>query len=191
MSLSNPVGLVHVRPATLDDVSAMAICHTRSIREAYKGFLHPADLAIFNEQETAARIAGQIESSDTVLVALVARQVVGHARWGSVEADYWPYQVLVHALFIDPEHQRNRAGSALLSECARSANSSGHDGMMIGAFIDNKPASDWYSRLGGRVVEESPLEVGRNSYLSVFFAFDDLPGLCTKLSSIPDQIALQ
>lgn len=178
-------GLVHVRPATLDDVGAMAICHTRSIRDAYKGFLHPADLAIFTEPETAARIAGQIGSSDTVLVAVVAGQVVGHARWGMVDADYWPYQVLVHALFIDPGHQRHRAGSALLCECALGAYSGGHDGMMIGAFIDNKPAIEWYTRLGGRVVEEAPLEVGSNSYVSVFIAFDDLPGLCARLSSIP------
>jgi len=182
MSLPNSTQSVYVRPATLDDVGAMAICHTRSIRDAYKGFLHPADLAIFTESVAATRIAAQIESSDMLLVALIGNQVVGHARWGKVDADYWPYLVLVHSLFIDPEHQRHRAGSALLFECAFGAESNGHVGMMIGAFVDNKPALEWYARLGGRLIEEAPLQVGSNSYTSAFLAFDDLPELRAKLS---------
>jgi len=157
----------------------MARCHTRSILSAYKGFLHESDLAIFTEAETSLRITSQIKSLDRMLVALVEDRIVGHARWGGVDADYWPYQVLVHALFIDPDHQRHRAGSALLRECAQEARSSGNDGMMIGAFIDNKPAMEWYAR---RVIEEAPLQLGSHSYTSAFFAFDDLPALCSRLS---------
>ncbi len=160
----------------------MARCHTRSIRSAYRDFLDPSDLEIFREAETSLRITSQIKSLDRVLVALVDDRIVGHARWGGVDADYWPYQVLVHALFIDPDHQRHRAGSALLRECAQEARSSGNDGMMIGAFIDNKPAMEWYARVGGRVIEEAPLQLGSHSYTSAFFAFDDLPALCSRLS---------
>ena len=181
MSLSNPIPTVYVRPATVDDVAAIAVCHTRSIRNAYKDFLNPSDLAIFTESETAIRIAAQIASADTVLVALIENQVVGHARWGELEADYWPYQNLVHALFIDPNHQHHRAGSALLSECALAAESTGHAGMMIGAFLANKPALEWYTRLGGRLIEEAPLQVGGNFYQSAFIAFDDLPSLRARL----------
>jgi len=181
MSEAIPFEPIQVRLATLGDVLVMSRCHTRSIRKAYKDFIAPSDLAIFTEDETSVRIAAQIEHGDKVLVALAEGHVIGHARWAEVEADYWPYQVLVQTLFIDPDHQGRRAGSALLGECAFGAQSNGHAGMMIGAFVDNLPASEWYVRLGARLIERAPLTVGSNEYLSAFFAFDDLSGLRERL----------
>jgi len=183
MSAVPPCEPIQVRSATLADVAAIARCHTRSIRLAYQNFLAASDSAIFTEDQAAARLAQQIASRDNVLVALSEGFVIGHARWGEIDADYWPYQVLVHSLFIDPDHQRVRAGSALLAECALGAHRRGFVGMMIGAFVENRPALDWYSRQGGRLIETAPLEVGSNPYLSAFLAFDDLDGLREQLTS--------
>ena len=172
-----------VRAATLADLPGLARTHTRSIVKAYAEILHPDDLAIFTEANATSRFDERIRNGEHVLLGEVDNVAAGNARWGELTVEDWPYQNLVHTLFVDPDFQGLGVGRALLSSCASHAKQKSHEGMMIGCLTSNHLALEMYKWLGAREVEEEPIQIGEHSYPNVFLAWDDLSELVARLTS--------
>lgn len=102
-----------IRPATLDDVDAMAAVLVASWQAAYAGLL-PADFLA--ELDPAARaqqwrqtLSSQPEAG--VVVAEIADRVVGMAAVGADQED--PSVGILYAIYVHPDHWGAGAGHEL------------------------------------------------------------------------------
>lgn len=170
-----------VRRASLADVDAIAEAHQRSVEFAYRSILVATDLALITVPATADRVRLRIQDGEAVFVALCDDSVIGWARWGIAESSEWPYKTMVHTVFVDPPWFGKGVGKMLLRACLVEAREAGESGTLIGVFLENQKASQWYQSLGGRVVDESPFEFGANEYAHRVYAFDDLSDVISRL----------
>ncbi len=170
-----------VRRAELGEAAEIARVHVRSLTKAYADILSPGDLALFTLERSTELFQGRLSRGENLFVSLVDRRIVGWARWGEdLEAD-WPYPAMLQTLFVDPDHQGQGHGKALIAACVADALRCGHSGLCIGALTENPRAWMLYEKLGAVRFGEGPIKIGDNEYSEILMAWDDLPGLLARL----------
>jgi GNAT superfamily N-acetyltransferase/chorismate mutase len=127
---SEPLDLT-VRPATVEDLEAIAAVHVRA-REAAVPQMPPG---VHPPEEVRAWVGGWDLERHEVWVAESAGEVVGYVRLTAAWLD---------DLYVDPDHQGAGVGSTLL-EVARSVRP---DGFCLWVFESNTPAREFYTRRG-------------------------------------------
>jgi len=174
--------MVTVRRAIPEDVPAISETHRRSLLEAYDHILQDVDKARFTPESMLEWIGARVANGEYIFVGEIDGVPVGSARWGEEDQEHWPHKNILHTLFIDPDYQGRGVGKALIARCASTALERGHQGMVIGAFIDNPKAWKMYESLGAVRFHQCALQFGENSYDEVLMAWDDLPTLIKRLS---------
>lgn len=136
---SDESGGLLLRPATPDDVRALAAVH-RTARAAspMPPSPHPAS-------DLEPWLARRLAAGDETWVAEVAGEVVGYARLGT-GAEAW-----LDDLYVAPPHAAQGIGSALLDL----VKSRRPDGFSLWVFEVNEPARRFYARHGLVEVERT------------------------------------
>ncbi|MBD3927075.1 GNAT family N-acetyltransferase [Nocardioides cavernae] len=120
-----------LRPATTDDLAAVAELHLAARRGAGDSFPPP----VHPDHEARAWVAGWDLSTYDVWVAERGGEPVGYARWTSTWLD---------DLYVHPDHQGHGVGTALFELVA----STRPGGFCLWVFESNAPARAFYDRHG-------------------------------------------
>jgi ribosomal protein S18 acetylase RimI-like enzyme len=150
-----------IRPATLEDATAIARVHVASWQSTYRGMLPDEFLASLSEAGYAERWKRVIgDGSSKVYVAEDGGEVVGFASGGRERAGETGYTGELYAIYVTDAAQRRGFGRELVRATVAGLRELGLDDMIIWVLRDNQPARSFYERLGGVYIRGQPITIG-------------------------------
>ena len=150
-----------IRPATLEDATAIARVHVASWQSTYRGMLPDEFLASLSETGYAERWKRVIgDGSSKVYVAEDGGEVVGFASGGRERAGETGYTGELYAIYVIDAAQRRGFGRELVRATVAGLRDLGLDDMIIWVLRDNQPARSFYERLGGVYIRGQPITIG-------------------------------
>jgi ribosomal protein S18 acetylase RimI-like enzyme len=150
-----------VRTATLSDAPAIARVHVLSWLSTYRGLLPDDFLASLSETSYTERWTRVItEGTSKVVVAEDGGDVVGFASGGRERAGEPRYEGELYAIYVLDAAQRRGFGRELVRASVDGLRELGLSDMIIWVLRDNRPARDFYERLGGIYVRAQPITIG-------------------------------
>jgi ribosomal protein S18 acetylase RimI-like enzyme len=150
-----------IRPATLEDATAIARVHVASWQSTYRGMLPDEFLASLSETGYAERWKRVIgDGSSKVYVAEDGGEVVGFASGGRERAGETGYTGELYAIYVIDAAQRRGFGRELVRATVAGLLELGLDDMIIWVLRDNQPARSFYERLGGVYIRGQPITIG-------------------------------
>ena len=150
-----------IRPATLEDATAIARVHVASWQSTYREMLPDEFLASLSETgyaERWKRVIGDVSSK--VYVAEDGGEVVGFASGGRERAGETGYTGELYAIYVIDAAKRRGFGRELVRATVAGLRELGLDDMIIWVLRDNQPARSFYERLGGVYVRGQPITIG-------------------------------
>jgi ribosomal protein S18 acetylase RimI-like enzyme len=154
-----------IRPADIDDAAAIARVHVASWQSTYRDLL-PAD---FLESLTEAGYTDRWRRfiSERSSRAYVVQQsskdrsdVIGFASGGRERAGETGYTGELYAIYLIESAQRRGYGRELVRAVVGGLREMGLEDMIVWVLRDNRPARDFYERLGGVYVRTQPITIG-------------------------------
>ena len=168
-----------IRPADLDDAAAIARVHVVSWRSTYRTLL-PAD---FLESLTEAGYTDRWRrfiserSSRVFVVEDESNDIVGFASGGRERAGESGYRGELYAIYLLESSQRRGYGRELVRAVVGGLREMGLQDMIIWVLRDNRPARDFYERLGGVFVRAQPITIGSATLEEVSYGWPRLDGV--------------
>jgi ribosomal protein S18 acetylase RimI-like enzyme len=170
------VGLV--RPAEIEDASAIAKVHVASWRSTYRGLLPDdflASLDALGYEERWRRIL--IEGRSRVYVAADGRDVVGFASGGRERAGEGDFSGELFAIYVLEQSQHRGHGRRLVQAVVSGLRELGLPNMIVWVLRDNAEARKFYERLGGIYVRTQPITIGSALLQEVSYGWKSLDDL--------------
>jgi ribosomal protein S18 acetylase RimI-like enzyme len=161
---------MEIRPATEDDLPAIASIHSASWRDAYSEFLPAEYLAGQVDQDLQAYWEQQeIHPQDVVLVADTKDGPVGFV------AVWCRPSPFIDNLHVSPSLRSRGIGAALMRAAAGRLMARGHTTAHLWVFESNLAAIRFYERLGAERTTRARKEFFGQSVLCVRMEWSDLP----------------
>ena len=152
-----------IRPADLHDAAAIARVHVASWRATYSSLLPDDFLDSLTEAGYTDRWRRFIsDRSSRVYVVQEGSEsgVVGFASGGRERAGETGYRGELYAIYVLESAQRRGYGRELVRAVVGGLAEMGLEDMIIWVLRDNRPARDFYERLGGIYVRTQPITFG-------------------------------
>ena len=134
-----------IRPATRDDLGAIAAIHIGSWRAAYRGLLSDDYLGEPVARDLEAKwLPMEVPETDILLVAEDAGTVTGFIYIkGSKSPAY------IDNLHVDAALKRSGIGAQLMVAGAQALVGRNHTSAYLTVITDNEPAVNFYRKMGG------------------------------------------
>jgi len=171
-----------IRPAHLDDASAIARLDVETWQASYAGILATPYLVGLSAERRARGWTGVIrrEPRDVRVAAGPDGAILGFGSCGGCR-DEPNYSGEVFTLYVAPDWQNQGVGRALLLGLFARLVERGNHSAVIWVLSEN-PSRFFYQRLGGREVRRKTLPVAGVQIAATGFGWPDLPQY---LSAIP------
>jgi ribosomal protein S18 acetylase RimI-like enzyme len=176
---------VQIRPATTDDSPGIARVQVDSYRTAYAGILPQPylDLFTYEEQEGDWRALISEPGAQLLYVAHESDDsILGYALGAPEAPSHLPYDSELIALHVRPGYHGRGIGRSLISAMARALSEMGCRSLMLWVLTGN-PARGFYERLGGKLITEQRVELGKEDIgfetFEVAYGWPDIEVLCT------------
>jgi len=150
-----------IRAATVSDAPAIARVHVASWLSTYRGLLPDDFLESLSETNYAERWKRVItEGASKVVVAEDGSDVVGFASGGRERAGEQGFEGELYAIYVLDTAQGRGFGRELVRSMVDRLRELGLTNMIVWVLRDNRPARDFYERLGGIYVRAQPITIG-------------------------------
>ena len=138
-----------VRKARAADAEALADVFRQSWQHAYSGIIPHQHLTNLVRRRGRDWWASAIRSGDSVLALEFQRQVTGYATLGPARVRC-AYEGEIYELYLSPTYQGLGFGEHLFEACRNGLDQRRFKGLLVWALTDNRMATDFYWRRGGR-----------------------------------------
>lgn len=168
-----------IRPATRDDVPAIARVHIESWRTTYAGLLPDdllANLSVERRERGWNNYFDAADSRDCLFVAEVDRQIVGFANGGEERQGNPDYRGELNAIYLLQAYQGQGIGRALVRPIVQHLVDQGYTTMLIWVVAGN-PACRFYEALGGKPVDTRTESIGSQAVEEIAYGYDALTPL--------------
>jgi ribosomal protein S18 acetylase RimI-like enzyme len=176
-----------IRPATPEDLPALAAANIACWRETY-GALLPAEFFQTLENDPhysldhwkELLIRWQVLLVEGAAESTSAREIAGFVLFGSSSGTLPGFDAQIEKLYLRKSVQGLGLGRALMRAAASDLLDQGRRSLVIWVIDRNEPAKRFYERLGGiRVGEPLPFTIGRLELHEIAFGWDHLAPLAT------------
>ena len=149
-----------VRTANVIDAPAIAGVHVSSWLSTYRGLLPDDFLESLSETNYTERWKRVItEGTSKVVVAEDGADVVGFASGGRERAGEQGFEGELYAIYVLDNAQGRGFGRELVRAMVEGLRELGLGNMIIWVLRDNRPAREFYERLGGNYVRAQPITI--------------------------------
>lgn len=154
---------ITIKKAGNADAKSIAKVHVDSWRSTYKNIVPDSFLDNLTYEKSEQRQLEYLnESNDkSALVALIDDQVVGFAMFGKNRDDKYDYQGEIYGIYLLEEYQGKGIGKLLFNESVKWLIDKGYKDMILWVLKDNIAAIGFYEKVGGTVVADQVLEIGK------------------------------
>ena len=167
-----------IRGAMLADALAIAELHVAVSQATYRELAPPEAIARLDLAHRHARWVETLEKAQrTALVAESDGKILGIGTAGAPTVPELGTHGEVLHLYVDPAFGRRGIGRRLMQRLASALQAQGYQSMALGVVDGNRPAIDFYVKLGGRAagyfIDPGPIWRSRN----LIIIWDDLKTL--------------
>ncbi|MBD2460209.1 GNAT family N-acetyltransferase [Oscillatoria sp. FACHB-1407] len=166
-----------IRPATPDDIAAIARVHVDAWRTTYRGIVPDRYLEEMSYKKSEARWQQWFTITANfhhIVVALNASdEVIGFANGGAERTKHPTFGGELYAIYILQAYQRQGYGRGLVGAIATQLEQSGFSSMLVWALINN-PACRFYEQLGGQPIKQQSINIGGKDLVEVAYGWADI-----------------
>jgi ribosomal protein S18 acetylase RimI-like enzyme len=167
-----------IRAAVPADAAAIAELHVAVWRATYRDLAPPEALRALDVRSRHVRWIELLTKAErTALVAERDDRIVGIGTAGAPTVPELSGHGEILYLYVDPTHGRGGIGRKLMRRLALALQAQGYSSVALGVVEGNRPAIDFYKKLGGRLsgsyIDPGPLWRSRNQIV----IWDDLHAL--------------
>jgi GNAT superfamily N-acetyltransferase len=166
--------MITVKPATLNDLEAVARIHVDTWRSTYTGVIDQAYLDLLSYEAKAAQWKQGIESGNPGIFRYAAESggaVSGIAIFGKTRDQLSDADCELYALYVADEAQGTGAGYALFAEAASILSRNGYHKMLIKVLKENPKGIRFYERQGCIAIGEAEIELDGQTYLDKLYEY--------------------
>lgn len=167
---------IRIRKASLADCPAIAQVQVEGWRTTYRGVVAEEYLENLSVTE---RTQKWVENVQVSLVTLVAEnsdgQVVGFADGGAERTGRTDFRRELYAIYLLKNFRGNGLGRHLVRSVFDVLCAAGYESFLIWVLAEN-PYRRFYESLGGVVVAETKVQIGRQTLLEIAYGWRDFPG---------------
>ena len=151
-----------IRPWQKGDIASVRNITWQSWISAYSSFIPKSDLtSYFNIHYTEASYLGMFDDPFIqVFIAEADDQIAGYAR---LFLNRDENRLYVPSLYLLPEFQGQEIGKRLLEAAEGYAAEKRVDELWIGVMVKNRPALNFYRKVGFQFVREEPFTMGKTT----------------------------
>jgi GNAT superfamily N-acetyltransferase len=168
--------MASIRTATLEDAGSISRVHIESWRTAYRQIVPDSYLAGLNAEERTTRWREHLNSAGRVLVAEQDGEIVGFINGGPIREPLHGCDAELYAIYLLPQAQNKRIGTALLVELAKRLDEDGFQSMAVWVLEANA-AAGFYARSGAARIAAKQIEIGGASLPIAAFAWPSLKSI--------------
>jgi len=172
-----------IREANQSDASGIAKVHVDCWRSTYAGIV-PADFLADLSYDESERFWREVLSDSNVLGFVYVAvndvgQIVGYIAGGPEREGNSLYKGELYSIYILKEFQRQGIGRSLIAAASKNLLQSGLKSVMLWTLAVN-PYRGFFETLGGQVVSEETIEIGRSRLAQVAYGWSDISELAEK-----------
>lgn len=164
--------LITIRPARAADAEEIAETHDAAWRDAYRGVIPGRELERMVARRGPAWWSNAIRRGSRLLVLDFDETIGGYASYGRNRVPGLPYEGEIFELYLAPEFQGLGFGRRLFENARRDLADHGLKSTIVWALADNERATEFYRRMGGRVVRQAEERFGDEKRARVAFGYD-------------------
>jgi ribosomal protein S18 acetylase RimI-like enzyme len=127
------LGMIVIRPATLDDAPAIALIQVETWQTAYRGVVADDFLDQMSVEDRTTRWSEVLQKPNTITFVAESdgEQIIGFANGGPERDGRGDFQGELCGLYVHPDWQRQGLGKRLVAEFARWLLTSGQESMIV------------------------------------------------------------
>jgi ribosomal protein S18 acetylase RimI-like enzyme len=167
---------MNIRPALEEDIPGIAQVITDTWKKAYRDIVADSFLDALSYKKQQERSRRYMFQADAV--NFVAEdpngEIVGVVSGGRERGGDAQYPGEMYVIYILAEHHRRGLGRGLTASWAGALRLRGINSALVWVLAENRPAIEFYQRLGAHPVREQMLQLGKQSLREIALAWDDL-----------------
>ncbi|ASU38032.1 GNAT family N-acetyltransferase [Herbaspirillum sp. meg3] len=178
--ITNVVGPVTVRRATVDDAALIAQVRIDSWRAAYRGMIPDAYLdgmKVGDSTRMWTRVLSAASDAACTFVAEVDGELVGFAAGITLAERKLDFDAELTALYVLPSAQRAGIGRRLLTEVVATLGAAGAPNMLVWVLAQNKKARDFYAHLDALLLAEQTFKWDELDLIEVAYGWRDIQSI--------------
>ncbi|AKZ64405.1 acetyltransferase [Herbaspirillum hiltneri N3] len=175
--ITNIVGPVTVRRATVGDAALIAQVRIDSWRAAYRGLIPDAYLDGMKVEDSTrmwTRVLSAASDAACTFVAELDGELVGFAAGITLAERKLDFDAELTALYVLPSAQRAGIGRRLLTEVAATLGAAGAPNMLVWVLAQNKKARDFYAHLDAQLLAEQTFKWDELDLIEVAYGWRDI-----------------
>lgn len=170
-----------IRPATQDDIPAIAALHIGGWQAAYGGMIDQSYLDSLSITQRIEDWKGWMASGESdTLIAELDGKPAGFITTGRTKTPppgssiIRPlYSAEVLALYLHPDMWRQGIGTALIKQAATDLKAKKHSSLCLWVLDANARAKGFYQKMGGQKVGSKVVEIGPTKAKEVCYGWRD------------------
>lgn len=162
---------VQIRSGNPGDAVSLAGVFKDSWSHAYRGIIPHSHLQHMIRRRGPEWWRSAVRAGDTVLILEFEGDVIGYSTLGSSRTK-GPFQGEIYEIYLKPTHQGLGFGEYLFEASRSGLDERGLNGLLIWALSENRSATDFYWRRGGRPVAQTVELVGGAKLEKIAFAWN-------------------
>jgi ribosomal protein S18 acetylase RimI-like enzyme len=170
---------MRIRPASEEDIPAIARVHVESWKTAYRGIVADSFLAGLSQEKHEARHRRLMSQPGAIyfVAEMPGDGIAGFLSGGPERSGDLDFPGELYAIYMLEEHRRHGIGLALVRQWALKLRQVGMNSALVWVLAENTPAKAFYERLGARYLRESTIEIGHVPLRELAYGWDDLSAI--------------
>ena len=143
-------------------------------KTAYKGIIDDNVLNSMNRDERIKKRSNDYKENGFI-VAEINNEIVGFCRYtynNEFTPDMQDIDCEITALYVKPNLKYNGIGTKLFQFVINEFKSKNKTKMILWCLKDNEPSKKFYTKMGGEIIKERAIEIGKKEYLEVGFEYN-------------------
>lgn len=163
-----------IRNIKKQDIPKVVDIQINGWKTAYRGIIEDKYLDTMNKEEKIEK-----RQRDYILngfiVAELNNDVVGFCRYidnNSFSTEVKEADCELLALYVKSNLKYNGIGTKLFQYVKNEFIKKGKNKMILWCLKNNEPSKKFYTKMGGKIISERPIEIGNKLYQEVCFLYD-------------------
>ncbi len=177
--------MIAIRPATQDDIPAIARLHVDGWKGAYGGIVNQDYLDSLTVEKRCSDWTDWMQSGESsVFLAEIENAPVGFVVIGRTKTPPPGSSPIrpshsgeIYALYLDPDHWRKGVGTALLKHAMRELKDRKHSTVCLWVLDKNTRARAFYEKMGGQKLGGVMIDIGPDSLKEICYGWRDTAAL--------------
>lgn len=163
-----------IRNIEENDISSVVDIQVEGWKSAYKGIVDDNVLNSMNRNERIEKRRNDYKENGFI-VAELNNQAVGFCRY--IDSNKFTQDILgidceLLALYVKPNLKYNGIGTRLFQFVINEFKRKNKTKMILWCLKDNEPSKKFYTKMGGKIIKERKIEIGKKEYLEVGFEYN-------------------